>query len=92
MADEKTFVQADVRCGLCGNKQRATVDITDATTKMRQQLAEARERISGCLKWANGRQSEWGDRAATAFDILEGLSDPKTGEPLPAPPTMEEKK
>lgn len=30
-----------------------------------------RAAIKCCLKWANGRQSEWGDRAENAFSFLE---------------------
>ena len=38
---------------------------------LRQEVARLKEAINNCLDWANGRQSEWGDRAETAFEFLE---------------------
>lgn len=40
-----------------------------------EEIAAERDRylqaINECLNWANGRQSEWGDRAENAFAFLE---------------------
>jgi hypothetical protein len=46
-------------------------EIADAVlADLRQQLAEMRGAISSAIEYANGRESEWGDRAEGAFAIL----------------------
>jgi DNA repair exonuclease SbcCD ATPase subunit len=34
-----------------------------------------REAIENCLKWANGHQGDWGDRARNAFSFIEAAID-----------------
>ena len=62
-------------------------ELADAYTRLRARAVEMekdRDRyhaaITNCLDWANGRQSEWGERAENAFAFLDAAIYP-----LPAP-------
>jgi hypothetical protein len=53
-------------------------DLADAYTRLRARAVEMQSErnryqaaITNCLDWANGRQSEWGERAENAFAFLE---------------------
>lgn len=39
-------------------------------SKARQRVQELKYAISTCIEHANGRESEWGERAETCFEIL----------------------
>jgi hypothetical protein len=62
--------------------------LADAYTRLRARAIEMeRERdryqsaITACLDWANGRQSEWGERAEKAFAFLDAAIYPPAPEP-----------
>jgi len=80
MSNEKTPRTDFVRRKYFANFDLSTetMDIYKLSDSLETELADAirerdhyKEAIQNCLGWANGRQSEWGDRASNAFRFIE---------------------
>lgn len=51
------------------------MDAANEIERLRSRLAEAERKIADALKTAGGRWCEWGGRAESVRDILEGTAD-----------------
>jgi len=48
----------------------ASCDVLRVIIQLQEDLHKAEDAIKNCIDWANGRESEWGDRAENSFEFL----------------------